>query len=428
MSLEKKTLAILVGGGPAPGINGVISAATIEARNNGLDVIGFFEGFKHLMAGRTDQWRPLDIADVSRIHFQGGSILKTARANPTSHPESMQRVIDALKQLGVTYLVTIGGDDTAYSLSQLAAKTNDFLRCVHVPKTIDNDLPLPPTIPTFGFETARHVGVEIVQNLMADAQAAPRWYIIVAMGRKAGHLALGIGKAASAPLTLIPEEWGEKKVTFPHICDIVEGAILKRRFLGREHGVAILAEGLAEFMADEEREAVFGADEDIGRDEHGHIKLDDIELGRAVRHELRRRFKDRGLGITVINKNLGYELRCANPIPFDCEYTRNLGFGAIRFLLEGKTGAIITFHGGRMAPLTFDAMLDPVTRRPHVRLVDVMGESYQVARQYMIRLEPRDFEDAQRVEKIAAAGKLTAEEFRKRFEYLVADETLVVDR
>lgn len=419
MAQEKKTLGILVGGGPAPGINGVISAATIEARNNGLDVIGFFEGYKHLMAGRTDQWRPLDIADVSRIHFQGGSILKTARANPTSNSDDMQRVVDGLRQLGVKYLVTIGGDDTAYSLSQLALRTAGELQCVHVPKTIDNDLPLPPAIPTFGFETARHVGVEVVQNLMADAQAAPRWYVIVAMGRKAGHLALGIGKAASAPLTVIPEEWGGTTVTFPHICDIVEGAVLKRRFLGRDHGVAILAEGLAEFMADEERESVFGGDEDIGRDEHGHIKLDDIELGRAVRHELRKRFKQRGLGITVINKNLGYELRCADPIPFDCEYTRNLGFGAIRFLLDGGTGAIVTFHGGRMTPLSFDAMLDPQTKRPRVRLVDVTGESYQVARQYMIRLEARDFEDPQRLEKIAAAGKLSADEFRRRFEYLV---------
>lgn len=420
MATEKRTLGILVGGGPAPGINGVISAATIEARNNGVDVIGFYEGFKHLMTGRSDQCRPLDIVDVSRIHFQGGSILKTARANPTRSPEDMQRVIGVLKQLGINYLISIGGDDTAYSLSQLAIHTAGQLQCAHVPKTIDNDLPLPPSIPTFGFETARHFGVEIVQNLMADAQAAPRWYVVVAMGRKAGHLALGIGKAAAAPITIIPEEWGGGLISFPHICDIVEGAIIKRRFLGRDHGVVILAEGLAEFMSDEEREAVFGGDEDIGRDEHGHIKLDDIELGRAVRHEIRVRFKKRGIPITIINKNLGYELRCADPIPFDCEYTRNLGFGAVRFLLDGGSGAIITFHGGRMAPLSFQAMIDPQTNRPRVRMVDVSGEAYQVARQYMIRLEKRDFEDAGRLEKLAQAAKLSLDEFRNRFEYLVS--------
>ena len=421
MAEHKRTLGILVGGGPAPGINGVISAATIEARNNGLEVVGFYEGFRHLMAGRADQRRPLDIADVSRIHFQGGSILKTARANPTRSPEDMARVVETLRQCGVTDLITIGGDDTAYSLSQLAVRTRGQIRCAHVPKTIDNDLPLPPSIPTFGFETARHFGVEIVQNLMADAQTAPRWYIVVAMGRKAGHLALGIGKAAAAPVTVIPEEWGGRPITFQHVCDVVEGAIVKRRFLGRDHGVAILAEGLAEFMSDDERERVFGADEDIGRDEHGHIKLDDVELGRAVRRELRTRFKARSLPIAVINKNLGYELRCADPIPFDCEYTRNLGFGAVRFLLEGGSGAVITFHGGRMAPLPFEEMLDPSTQRPKVRMVDVSGEAYQVARQYMIRLEQRDFEDAGRLEKLAQSAKLSVEDFRARFEYLVQE-------
>ena len=417
MASEAKVLGILVGGGPAPGINGVISAATIEARNNGFEVIGFMEGFKHLMAGRNDQFRTLDIDNVSRIHFQGGSILKTARANPTKNPEDMQRVIESLRQRNVKYLITIGGDDTAFSLSKLATAAPNEFQLVHVPKTIDNDLPLPPSIPTFGFETARHVGVGVLKNLMADAQTAPRWYIVVAMGRKAGHLALGVGKAASAPLTVIAEEWQGKPVTFKQICDIVEGTIIKRRFLGRDHGVAILAEGLAEFMSNEEREAVFG-DDDIERDEHGHIRIDDIEFGPAIRKELRRRFKARGLNVTMVSKNLGYELRCADPIPYDSEYTRNLGFGAVRFLLQGGTGAIVTFQGGTMLPLKIESLLDPQTSRPRVRYVDINSESYQVARQYMIRLEKRDFEDEARVEKLAQAGKMSVAEFRETFEYL----------
>lgn len=420
MATQNGVMGILVGGGPAPGINGVISAAVIEARNNGVEVVGFFEGFKHLIAGNTDQALPLEIKNVSRIHFQGGSILRTSRANPTKKAEHLDQVIKTLKHFKVNRLVTIGGDDTAYSASQVQARAGGDVAVAHVPKTIDNDLPLPPGIPTFGFQTARHVGVEIVQNLMADAQTAPRWYIVVAMGRKAGHLALGIGKAAAAPLTVIPEEFRSRPVTFKEVCDIVEGSIHKRMAQGRDNGVAILAEGLVEQMTEAERDEVFGT-EDAERDEHGHIKLDDIEFGRAVRDELRRRFKARGLKIGLVNKNLGYELRCADPVPYDCEYTRDLGYGAVRFLLGGGKGAVITFQGGVMKPLPFDDLRDPKTGRPTVRMVDVNGESYQVARQYMIRLEPEDRENADNLAKLAASAKLSLEEFNSRFGYLMRE-------
>lgn len=416
----KPVLGILVGGGPAPGINGVISAATIEARNNGIEVLGFYEGFKHLMAGTKDRFRRLEIEDVSRIHFQGGSILRTSRANPTRQPALLDGVVQTLKSLNVRYLVTIGGDDTAYSASQVQARAGGAIAVAHVPKTIDNDLPLPPTIPTFGFQTARHVGVEIVRNLMADAQTAPRWYIVVAMGRKAGHLALGIGKAAAAPLTLIPEEFAGRAVTFKEVCDVVEGAIHKRTSLGRDNGVVILAEGIVEHMDPSERDELFGS-EYAERDEHGHIKLDDIEFGKTVRDELRRRFRRRGIKATFTNKNLGYELRCADPIPYDREYTRDLGFGAVRFLINGDHGAVITFHGGQMKPLPFEELRDSDTGRPRVRMVDVSGESYQVAKEYMIRLEPGDRRDPERLAKLAGAARTTPEEFLSSFGYLMPE-------
>lgn len=418
--MEKPVLGILVGGGPAPGINGVIGAATIEARNNQLDVVGFYEGFRHLMRGDTTHAQSLGINDVTRIHFQGGSILLTSRANPTKSIESIQNVLKVLDHYRVRYLLTIGGDDTAYSAAKVAEEARGRISVAHVPKTIDNDLPLPPTIPTFGFQTARQTGVEIVRNLMADAQTAPRWYIVVSMGRKAGHLALGIGKAAGVPLTMIPEEFKGHPVTLDEVCDVVEGSIIKRRALGRDHGVAILAEGLVEAMTPEHRDEVFGEDVEE-RDEFGHIRLDDIEFGRKVRDELRKRFKQRELKISVINKNLGYELRCADPIPYDCEYTRDLGYGAVRFLLSGGTSAVITFHGGVMKPMSFSdpTLRDPETGRFRVRMVDVNGESYQVARQYMIRLEPADAENADWYGALCRAANLSNDDFDRRFGYLM---------
>ena len=411
-------LGILVGGGPAPGINGVISAATIEACNNGVEVIGFYEGFRYLMEGTTDCTRVLNIDQVSRIHLQGGSILRTSRANPTAKKEYLETVVRALKQLEIRYLLTIGGDDTAYSASQLAVSAQGAIAVAHIPKTIDNDLPLPPTIPTFGFHTAMHNGVAIVKNLMADAQTAPRWYLVVAMGRKAGHLALGIGKAAGCPLTIIPEEFGSQPTRFKTVCDILEGSILKRRLLGRDHGVAILAEGLVENMTEAERDQVFGR-EDIERDDHGHIKLDDIEFGRAVRDELRHRFKHREDKVTLVSKNLGYELRCADPTPYDCEYTRNLGYGGVRFLLEGGSGSVISFQGGVMVPLPFQSLRDPETGRPKVRMVDVTSESYHVAREYMIRVDKRDREDPPRLQALAHEAKVSQEQFLEQFGYLM---------
>src|SRR4051812_42151020 len=245
------TLAIVVGGGPAPGINAVIAATAIEAINEGFTVLGVQDGFKWLVRRDDSKIRQLQITDVSRIHLQGGSYLGTARENPTKSKESLDATVETLLGKGVTHLVTIGGDDTALSSSAVAAHSAGKIRAAHVPKTIDNDLPLPPHIPTFGFQTARHVGVELVQNLMEDALSTKRWYIVVAMGRKAGHLALGIGKAAGATLTLIGEEFGDS-VRFSEICDVVEGSIIKRRAADHHHGVVVLAEGLIEKLSPEE--------------------------------------------------------------------------------------------------------------------------------------------------------------------------------
>ena len=249
---EGVKLGILCGGGPAPGMNSVISAATIEARNSGWDVLGIMDGFEHLIEGRIEEARPLSITDVSRIHVLGGSIIRTSRANPTVRDERaadpdwrLHACLESLQKLGIDALVTIGGDDTAFSASRLAEAAGGGLRVAHVPKTIDNDLPLPAGAPTFGFETARSVGVQLVNNLMTDAMTTHRWYLVVAMGRAAGHLALGIGKSAGATLTLIAEEFPrDEPIRLSRLVDVLETSMLKRIAHGRPFGVAVLAEGI----------------------------------------------------------------------------------------------------------------------------------------------------------------------------------------
>ena len=411
-------IAILVGGGPAPGINSVIGAATIRACVEGIPVVGIRDGFSGIMRGDISKVRPLDIETVSRIHFRGGSTLGTARANPTKEPALLAASVDSLKRLGVTQLITIGGDDTAFSAMRISEQSQGTLRVVHVPKTIDNDLDLPEWIPTFGYQTARHVGTGIVKDLLVDAQTTSRWYFVVAMGRKAGHLALGIGKAAGATLTLIPEEFRTKLVPLSEMVDTLVGAIIKRLAYGRPDGVAVLAEGLVERL-DPEELALYA---DVERDEHDHIRIAEIDYGRIIKARVGERLKEFGIKVTIVSKDIGYELRCTDPIPFDMEYTRDLGYCAAKYLLEGGSGAMVTIQQGKFKPIKFADMLDPETGRTRVRMVDVDTEYYKIARRYMLRLRKDDFEDAAEIQKYAAVAHTTPENFKAQLEYLVKNE------
>jgi 6-phosphofructokinase 1 len=414
----QQKLAILVGGGPAPGINSVIGAATIRARVQGIEVLGIRDGFEWIMQGDIDHVIPLDIDDVSRIHFRGGSHIGISRANPTANAEHLENALLGLLRLGVSQLITIGGDDTAFSAMKLEEKAAGRLRVVHVPKTIDNDLDLPPHVDTFGFQTARHIGVDIVKNLMVDAKTTSRWYFVIAMGRKAGHLALGIGKAAGSTITLIPEEFSGRKVRLKPFVDTLAGSIIKRLSDGRREGVAVIAEGLVLRLDPQDLARV----EDVERDAHGHIRIDEVNLGELLKEQVRQRMKELGIKTTIVAKNIGYELRCADPIPFDMEYTRDLGYCAAKHLLSGGNAVMVSMEGGHFVPIPFGKLLDSETGRTKVRMVDVHSTRYAIARRYMIRLRRDDFQDPHEVARLAATCRLSPEDFRREFEYLVEDE------
>jgi len=411
VSNSGKTLAILVGGGPAPGINAVIAAATIEARNHGIRVLGCYDGFRWLVQGDTRHVVELGIDDLSRIHFEGGSILRTSRTNPTRTPDGVKTVAATLQKLNVNYLITIGGDDTAYAASQLA-RVLPGLTVAHVPKTIDNDLPLPSDIVTFGFTTATNLGKELVRNLMQDAATTERWFFVTVMGRHAGHLALGIGGSAAATLTVIGEEFTGTHVTLDRLVDILEGAIIKRRALGRDHGVAILSEGLAEKLDP----STLGP---VENDPFGNVRLSELELGRVLKDRVTASLRTRGLDVTIVAKELGYELRCAPPGAHDIQYSRSLGYWATRFLMDGGSNAMVTIQAGRLVPIPFGLMMDAKTGKIRVRYVDVDSEMYQTLWAYMIRLKPEDFDDPDMLASLAKAANLSEPEFVARFGPLV---------
>jgi 6-phosphofructokinase len=420
MGNNQGRIGILVGGGPAPGINSVISAAVIEAVISGHEAVGIKNGYEFLVKGDTSQTVDLKIDDVTTIHTQGGSILHTSRTNPTKRKEDLETCVATLKKLNISHLITIGGDDTSYGASEIARAANGEIRVAHVPKTIDNDLPLPGDMPTFGYETARHVGAGIVMNLKEDSRTTNRWYFIVAMGRHAGHLALGIGKAAASTITLIPEEFPGDTVSLAEICDVLEGAILKRRISGRPDGVAIIAEGIASKLNLTDLRRISGVE--IPRDEYGNIKLADLPLARILRAEIERRFNDRGEAMGIVDLTLGYELRSAPPIPFDIDYTRTLGHGAVSFLLsdpaeDSRTtqGAMICVVDNQLRAVPFEDMRDPNTGKTAIRMVDTNSLYYDVARRYMIRLEQSDLEDDELVQQLSDLASMQPDAFKRRF-------------
>jgi 6-phosphofructokinase 1 len=415
---QPKKLGILVAGGPAPGINSVISTAAIRAILKGVDVVGIQDGFEWIMGGNVDHVTALTIEEVSRLHFRGGSHIGISRANPSQDSRLLEATIASLERLGVSRLITIGGDDTAFSAMKLAETAGDRLAVVHVPKTIDNDLDLPPHVDTFGYQTARHYGVEIVKNLMVDAQTTAHWFFVVAMGRKAGHLALGIGKAAGATLTLIPEEFIGTRPRFPEIVDILAGAVIKRLSHGRKDGVAVIAEGL--ILGIDPRELAQLAD--VERDPHGNVRLAEVNIGEMIKRAVVARLQEFRIKATIVAKNIGYELRCADPIPFDLEYTRDLGYCAAKYILAGGNAAMISLQGGHFVPVPFSELLDRDTGRARIRMVDVRSTRYAIARRYMIRLRRDDFADREELARLAAAAGIPVDEFRRQFEYLVQNE------
>ena len=405
------TFGLVVGGGPAPGINGVISAATLAARQRGARVIGILQGFEWLMKGDIDHVVDLDAEAVARIHEQGGSILRTSRANPTRDPADLERVVDGLERLGIDHLISIGGDDTCFSAKTVAEAAGEGLRVAHVPKTIDNDLPLPPGVPTFGFETARATAAGILSTLLEDARTASRWYIVVMMGRNAGHLALGAAHSAGATLAIVAEELPAEKIELDRLSRMVEGSILKSTAEGRPHGVIVLAEGLGECLDPADLAEL----PDLPRDEHGHIRLAELPLGQLVRERVRKGLKEHGISATIVVKDVGYELRCVAPNAFDQDYTRDLGAGAVASLLAGTANVMITRQSQRIVALPFGEILDPKTGKTRVRLLDTKTESFATAQTLQTRLSPTDLDDKDLAKRIAATSNLDLAALKRRF-------------
>lgn len=376
---SRKSFGIVVSGGPAPGINSVIYSSVIEANNRGYTVKGLVNGFRDLTVGEPGAVIDLTSEGVSSIYNKGGSILGTSRFNPLKDQQHLDALLSGLHENDIDKLIVIGGEGSAY-LSLKLAQLNGPISVVHVPKTIDNDLILPNKYPSFGFETALHAGTKIVETLQEDAKTCRRWFLATTMGRKAGFLALGMGLAAGATSALIPEEFQGFSPTPEDIAEILFSTIRKRLAMGKNYGVIVLAEGILDCLNPGQSAALQGC----VRDDMGRIRYSQVELGDVLIPPLKEMLKAAKLDVHMITKNIGYELRCCDPISFDIEYTKFLGYGAVQHLLGGNSGIMVTRDFDKLGfiPLESMAGVDGVIKS---RRVDLSSDLYRVARSFMIR-------------------------------------------
>ncbi len=386
----QQSIAILCGGGPAPGINTVISTVVKTFLKSGYRVIGLHGGYKSLFVDKPEMI-DFDFTFADDIQKQGGSALRMSRYKPKDSEFTTRFFV----KNNVKLLVTIGGDDTASTANRISKFLEEHevkIQNLHVPKTIDNDLPLPEGSPTFGYNSAKDEGVRIAQTVYEDARTSGNWFVVSAMGREAGHLAFGIGAACHFPMIVIPEMFYNTEVTFDRITRLIISAMVKRKLQGIQYGVAIVSEGVFHFMTDEEIES---SGVNFTYDDHGHPELGNVSKAHIYNMLLQYRLKRLNLNIKSRPVELGYELRCVRPVAFDLMYCGLLGYGVKQLFDQGITGAMVTSDpAGNCAPLYLKEVEDE-NGKVKPRLVNMKGEKAHMVFENGIQcIGPEDYEAA----------------------------------
>jgi 6-phosphofructokinase 1 len=385
----KKSIAIMCGGGPAPGINTVISTVAKTFMKDGYQVIGVHHGYQGLLSDNPEV-KIFDFHHADRIFSRGGSTLIMSRFKP----KDCDFKVDFFKKNNIKLLVTIGGDDTASTANRLTKylQSQDLsVAHIHVPKTIDNDLPLPDRNPTFGFHTAKDEGVRIGNTVYEDARTSENWFVMTAMGRSAGHLAFGIASACHFQMMIIPEMFDKTTITFEKIINMIISSIVKCKIEGIEYGVALVSEGVFHFMEEEE---IINSGVNFTYDNHGHPELGNVSKSHIFNYLLQVKLKEIGLSVKSRPVELGYELRCCNPIAFDLTLCTLLGIGVKKLFDQGISGCIVSANSkGDITPLFLKDFEDENGKIPP-RLVDVNSDMAQLFINNLFYIKEKDCEKA----------------------------------
>lgn len=388
MSENKKSVLILCGGGPAPGINSVISSVAKVFLKDNYRVIGIHEGFKGLFS-EEPKLKEFDFFHADRIFSRGGSTLIMSRFKPSN--EILNTSI--FKENNVKLLVTIGGDDTASTanrISRYLKKEAIFISNIHVPKTIDNDLPLPDRNPTFGFHSAKDEGVKIGNTVYEDARTSQNWFVMSVMGRSAGHLAFGIAASCHFPIMVIPEMFHKTEITLDKIVRLIISSIIRRKLKNIHYGVAIVSEGIFHNLKKSELDKI---EINFTYDSHGHPELGNISKSHILNVLVQNRLKELELDIKTRPIELGYELRCCRPIGFDLTLCTLLGIGVKKLFDQGKSGCLVSTNSkGEISPLYLKDLQDKDGKiKP--RLVEIDSEFSNLFFQNLHYLKESDYKN-----------------------------------
>lgn len=390
--MKKETIAILCGGGPAPGINTVISSVAKVFMKDGYRVIGIHNGYQGLLSDNPPITE-FDFRYVDKIFSRGGSTLVMSRHKPKDD----EFKVDFFINNNVKLLVTIGGDDTASTanrLSKFLIKNNLDVKNIHVPKTIDNDLPLPDRNPTFGFHSAKDEGVRIGTTYYEDAITSQNWFIMSAMGRTAGHLAFGIASACHFPMVIISEMFDKSKITLQKVVDLIISSILKRQIEGINYGVALVSEGVFHDIDDEELK---NSGILFTYDDHGHPELGNVSKANIFNVLVQEKLKSMNISIKSRPVELGYEFRCCRPIGYDLTLCTLLGMGTKKLFNEGKTGCIVTTNSrGEIQPMFLSELENEAGVIPP-RLVDINADIAQLTFENLHFLGEEDYDKARAI-------------------------------
>ena len=390
----KEAIAILTGGGPAPGMNTVVGSVAKTFLAKGYRVIGLHYGYSGLF-NPNPRYEDLDMFRVDYIFNQGGSYLTMSRFKPTDEDFEKNFNLDFFKNNNIKLLVTVGGDDTASTANRIAKFLERMqypIANIHVPKTIDNDLPLPAGMPTFGYQSAKNAGSVIGRAVYNDARTSANWFVVAAMGRSAGHLAFGIASACHYPMIIIPEMFNKTKITIDKIISLIVSSIVKRKILGMDYGAAMVSEGVFHALDQEE---ILKSGIHFSYDEHGHPELGKVSKAEMFNTLLEKRCKALGIKVKSRPVEIGYEVRCQTPIAYDLVYCSQLGMGVYKLFSEGKTGCMVYIsQEGYVSPLYLKDLQNAEGKIPP-RLVDINSDKIQqVIGNVMHYITPADYEAA----------------------------------
>ena len=435
---DSQVVGVILSGGQAPGGHNVITGLYDALKRSNKDnvLLGFKGGPSGLLE---DDYIEFTDEFINEYRNTGGFDIIGSGRTKLETVEQFKVVSEVAKKHNLNAIVIIGGDDSntnAAVLAEYMAATNAGVQVIGCPKTIDGDLKNDVIEVSFGFDTACKTYSELIGNIERDANSAKKyWHFIKVMGRSASHIALECALECQPNICLVGEEVEAKNMAMMDIVNYIADVVETRSAKGDNYGVAIVPEGLIEFIPEvklliaeinellavhEKDYAVLGSWDDqynfvisnltsksanvfknlpldiqhqllMDRDPHGNVQVSRIETEKLLITMVAKELKNRGskAKFNALNHFFGYEGRCAFPSNFDADYCYSLGYNAFLLISNGLTGYMSTVTNLSAGPQNWEAGGIPITKM--MNLERRHGEFKPVIRKALVELEGKPF-------------------------------------